>query len=155
MKIGELAVRAGVTVDAIRFYERRGLLARAPRTASGYRTYSGHEVERLALIRFLQGLEISLDDIAAMLRTFDVGKATCANQAPRFEAVVGRIDRDIERLQVTRKAIVDLLASCGAGRCSLAHGFPSERPEPLGETRRSRGLPRRTRARGAPSRREG
>lgn len=122
MKIGEVAACAGVTVDTIRFYERRGLLARAPRTAAGYRTYSGGEVERLRLIKFLQGLEVSLDDIAVMLRMLDGGKATCANQTPRFEAVVERIDRDIRRLQEARKTIRDLLAFCGTGQCLLVDG---------------------------------
>lgn len=54
MTIGELAVCAGVTIDAIRFHERRGLLPRARRTASGYRTHSGAESERRKLIEFPQ-----------------------------------------------------------------------------------------------------
>jgi DNA-binding transcriptional MerR regulator len=127
MKIGEVAARAGVTVDTIRFYERRGLLARAPRTAAGYRTYSGVEVERLVLIKFLQGLEVSLDDIEVMLRMLDGGKATCANQTPAFEAVIERIDRDVERLQEARRKISDLLAFCGTGQCLFADGSPTRK----------------------------
>ncbi|HVZ33547.1 MAG TPA: MerR family transcriptional regulator [Polyangiaceae bacterium] len=122
MKIGELAARAGVTVDTIRFYERRRLLPRAARTRGGYRSYSGAEVERLALIKFLQGLGISLVEIARMLTMFDAGRATCDNQAPTFAAVVGRIDRELEQLQKTRRTILDLMASCRAGRCALPNG---------------------------------
>jgi DNA-binding transcriptional MerR regulator len=120
MKIGQLAARAGVTIDTIRFYERRGLLARAARTPSGYRSYSGDEVERLALIKLLQGLGLSLDEIGPMLRRLDEGRASCASEAPRLGAVVGRIDSDIARLQATRQTILDLLASCESGRCRLS-----------------------------------
>jgi len=119
MKIGQLAVRAGVTIDTIRFYERRGLLPRASRTPAGYRSYTGAEVERLGLIKVLQGLGVSLDEIGPMLRRLDAGRASCASEEPTLRAIVVRIDREIERLQDSRRTILDLRAACESGRCPV------------------------------------
>jgi MerR family transcriptional regulator, copper efflux regulator len=54
--VGSLAKRAGVSIDTIRYYERRGLLAKPARTLAGYRTYSGSTVQRLRFIRNAQAL---------------------------------------------------------------------------------------------------
>ena len=61
MKIGEVAAGAGVSIDTVRFYERRGVLPEPERTASGYRTYTDASVERLRLARRLQSLGFTLD----------------------------------------------------------------------------------------------
>jgi DNA-binding transcriptional MerR regulator len=55
MQIGEVAKRTALTVDAIRFYERRALLPKAPRSAGRFRLYGGHDVARLGFIREMQG----------------------------------------------------------------------------------------------------
>ncbi len=125
MKIGQLASRAGVTVDTVRYYERRGLLPKPARTQKGYRAYAVADVERLSRIKFLRGLGISLDAITEMLRAFDRGQATCDNQAPVLEAAVDRIDRDIERLQRERETIVEVLSTCRSGNCTLQSNAPS------------------------------
>ena len=57
MQIGTVAKRIGVSVDAIRFYERSDLLPVAPRTAGGFRQYGNGDVETLLFIRRAQGLD--------------------------------------------------------------------------------------------------
>ena len=52
MKIGELARKAGVNIDTVRYYERQGLLPPAPRLASGYRVYAGADLSRLRFVRW-------------------------------------------------------------------------------------------------------
>jgi len=119
MKIGELAKRANVSVDTVRFYERRGILPPAPRRSSGYRIYGDGTVERIHLVKYIQALGVELDEIRTMLTLLDAGTATCANQRPRFEATLARIDREIDALRRTRAKIVRLFAACESGKCSL------------------------------------
>ena len=67
MQIGEVAERAAMTVDAIRFYERRNLLPRAGRSAGGFRLYAEDAVERLHFIRQMQGLGFSLREVGELI----------------------------------------------------------------------------------------
>lgn len=119
MKIGEVAKRADVSVDTVRFYERRGILPAPMRRTSGYRIYTAATVERLRLVRSLQTLSFSLDEIIDVLRAVDAGTATCANQEGRFEAALERIDSKIADLRATRRSVVAVLKSCRGGTCAL------------------------------------
>lgn len=119
MKIGELARRSGVSIDAIRYYERRDVLPRADRTASGYRVFGEEAVVRLDLVRQLQELGFTLDEIVDALQAHDSGDATCASERWRLERVNDRIDRKIKELQGTRRTIRDALAACEAGCCRM------------------------------------
>jgi MerR family transcriptional regulator, copper efflux regulator len=68
MRIGELAARAGVNIQTLRFYEREGLLRAPVRTASGYRSYQESDLERVRFIRVCQGLGFTLREIHQLLR---------------------------------------------------------------------------------------
>jgi DNA-binding transcriptional MerR regulator len=120
MKIGEVAQRAGVSIDAIRYYERRGVLPRAERTASGYRVFGEESVSRLGLVRRLQNLGFTLDEVVDALQAHDRGGATCASERWRLEHVGDRIDGKIKELQRTRRTIRAALAACDDGRCRLS-----------------------------------
>jgi MerR family copper efflux transcriptional regulator len=74
IQIGELAKRTALTVDAIRFYERRDLLPKAIRSPGGFRLYSTDDIERLHFIRQMHGLGFSLREIRELsdLRTHKV-----------------------------------------------------------------------------------
>jgi len=74
LTIGALARLAGITPDAIRYYERRGLLPRPPRTPSGYRQFPDGAAHRLAVIRNAQRFGFSLAQIAAFLRVRDAAR---------------------------------------------------------------------------------
>ncbi len=67
MQIGEISKQAGVSVDAVRFYERSGLLPTAPRSVGGYRQYSAADAARLEFVRHLQALGFSLHEIREFL----------------------------------------------------------------------------------------
>lgn len=122
MKIGELATRTGVSIDAIRFYERRGVIPAAQRTPSGYRLFGEDSVSRLALVCQLQDLGFTLDEVTDALQAHDLGGATCDSQRWRLDLVAERIDNKIRDLQRTRRAIRSALAACEEGRCTLASG---------------------------------
>lgn len=119
MKIGELAKRSGLSVDAIRYYERRGVLPRAERTDSRYRVFGEESVARLALVRQLQGLGFTLDEVTDALQAHDRGNATCESERWRLEQVSERIDQKIRDLQRTRQTIRATLTACERGNCHL------------------------------------
>ena len=76
MKIGEVAAEAEVSVDTVRFYERRGVLPTPRRRPSGYREYPTSTVERIHMARALQHLGFTLDEIIETLHAHDSGTAT-------------------------------------------------------------------------------
>jgi DNA-binding transcriptional MerR regulator len=119
VKIGELATASGVSVDTIRFYERRGVLPAAPRTASGYRVYTGASVARIRRARRLQSLGLTLDEVIGALRAHDQGHASCETQRWRLQAALGRIDARIAELARLRGDVRAALAACEAGSCQL------------------------------------
>ena len=120
MKIGQLARRAGVTVDTVRFYERRGVLPQPARLPSGYRVYTAAAVERIRLARQLQALGLTLDEVIDALHAADTGTATCSGERWRLEGVVERIDAQIAQLRSVRSNVVDVLAECDSGHCRFS-----------------------------------
>ena len=120
MKIGEVATASGVSVDAVRFYERRGVLPIPARLASGYRTYTPATVERIRLARRLQGLGLTLDEVIEALHVTDRDDASCDSERWRLEAVLERIDAQVAELQATRREIRRVMAACDAGACTFA-----------------------------------
>ncbi len=122
MKIGELARRAGVTIDTIRFYERRGVLSLPPRRPSGYREYTDETVDRLRLARTMQSVGLTLDEIIDALAAHDTGRATCESERWRLDAALDRVDARITELKALRREIVSARAACEKGRCSFVAG---------------------------------
>jgi DNA-binding transcriptional MerR regulator len=120
VKIGELAREAGVTVDTVRFYERRGVLPQPARSPSGYRMYTPTAIERIKLAKQLQALGLTLDEIIDALHAADSGTMTCASERWRLERVITQIDAQIAQLQAVRSNVLDVLAECDSGRCRFA-----------------------------------
>ena len=77
MLIGELAERAHVNAQTVRFYERRGLIAEPTRTHGGYRDYTSAAVARIQFIRSAQAAGLTLKDIREVLQIRDSGSAPC------------------------------------------------------------------------------
>jgi DNA-binding transcriptional MerR regulator len=117
MKIGEVATAADVSIDTVRFYERRGVLPEPDRLPSGYRIYTPATVERIRLARRLQALGLTLDEVIDALHSTDRGTATCASERWRLEAVLERIDAQLAELRAVRKEVRSVLAACDADRC--------------------------------------
>jgi DNA-binding transcriptional MerR regulator len=103
MTIGKVAASAGVSADAIRYYERLGLLPKPYRTASGYRQYGPGVVNRLTLIRNAQRFGFSLRAIAAFLRAREAGGRPCHDVRAAAGRLLGAVDRQIADLVATRK----------------------------------------------------
>lgn len=120
MRIGEFAEAVGASPDAVRFYERRGVLPPAPRTAGGYRTFDDADAERVRMARQLQQLGLTVAEVVDALAAHDVGGATCDSERWRLEEVELRIEVQLAELRRTRRLIRDALAACEAGRCRFA-----------------------------------
>ena len=93
LRSGEVARAARVSADTLRYYERRGLLAKPRRLSSGYRVYPVEAVERVRLIQNALAIGFSLDELTEFLRERDAGRTPCA----RVRAVAGRKLEEVER----------------------------------------------------------
>jgi DNA-binding transcriptional MerR regulator len=129
MKIGQVAAEADVTIDTVRFYERRGVLPEPRRRPSGYREYPPSTVERIRLARMLQNLGFTLDEIIDMLHAHDAGTATCDSEQWRLEGALERIDTKIAELRRTRRQITSAMRECRTGRCRFT-SIGADRPTP-------------------------
>ena len=112
LTIGRLAESAGVGVETIRYYERRGLLPPPPRTASGYRQYSEEEVRRLALIRRAKDLGFTLTEILELLDGDDGGAAGVRRAAV---AKLAAVEGEMAALAAVRARLAGLVATCDGG----------------------------------------
>ena len=120
MKIGQVATEAGVSVDTVRFYERRGVLPAPQRRPSGYREYQQATVERIRMARALQQLGLSLEEVIDALHDHDAGRIDREEQLERLEAVLERIDAKITGLRKTRRSIRDTIDECRSGNCRFS-----------------------------------
>ncbi|SMD25256.1 MerR family transcriptional regulator [Kibdelosporangium aridum] len=115
MKIGQVAEQAGVSVDTVRFYERRGVLPAAQRRPSGYRMFAPDAVDRIRMAKALQDLGFTLDEIVDALHSH----GTCETERWRLEAVVDRLDAKIAELRHARRNAMKTLQDCRSGQCGL------------------------------------
>lgn len=105
LRIGEVAEATGVSVEALRFYERRGLLGRPARTASGYRVYDEGVLERLAFIKRAQALGFSLDEIAEILQMRGRGEAPCLEVRAAARRKLAELDLRLRELRRYRNEL--------------------------------------------------
>jgi Hg(II)-responsive transcriptional regulator len=122
LSIGQVARRAGVGVETVRFYEREGLLEEPPRRASGYRQYSEQVVRRLHFIKRAQKLGFSLKEISELLLRVDA-QTSCEEVKQRTEAKLAEVERKMVELQHMRQALLQVASLCigqGPGsRCPM------------------------------------
>jgi MerR family transcriptional regulator, copper efflux regulator len=102
IQIGELAKRTTLSIDAIRFYEKRQLLPKPPRSTGGFRLYSTDDLERLLFIRQIHGLGFSLREIRELveLRTRKVDACETVRELLKHKLIVIRAKRrELEELE--------------------------------------------------------
>jgi DNA-binding transcriptional MerR regulator len=117
LSIGQLADAAGVPVETVRYYERRGLIAEPPRSAAGYRQYSANDVERLAFIGRAKALGFTLTEIRELAGD-DRGTERIIEAAKqKLDAVADR-QRELAETRVRLERLLDLCASGDADGCA-------------------------------------
>jgi MerR family mercuric resistance operon transcriptional regulator len=116
MSIAQLARSAGVGVETVRYYQRRGLLAdpRPQKTGvSGIRHYGPDEARRLRFIRSAQAAGFTLEEIAELLRLDSTGDRPRAREMARTR--IAALDEKIAELEKARQSLARLAKDCAAG----------------------------------------
>lgn len=112
MQIGVVARKIGLSVDAIRFYERNSLLPQPPRTPGGFRQYEENDVETLAFIRRVQRLGFKLREIRGLLDLRGSCLQPCAPVRRRLEEKLADVQRKRADLQKLEHELRLALRSC-------------------------------------------
>ena len=122
--IGGLAKAAGVGVETVRYYQRRGLLAEPPRPHGEVRRYSAEDLRRLKFIRSAQAAGFTLAEIGELL---DLSVSDDRPRARELAAArVAELDRKIAEMKEAREALSGLAADCAKGRkgpCPILDAF--------------------------------
>lgn len=116
MKIGEVARDAGVNIQTVRYYERRGLLADPRATVPGYRHYGSAAVERLRFIRRAQELGFTLSEITELLALRLDPHTTASAVKARANEKIREIASRIQDLERIRDALTHLAGKCHGER---------------------------------------
>lgn len=111
LRIGVVAAEAGVSIDTVRYYERRRLLPRAPRTAGRFRVFSPETVERLRFIKQAQEIGLSLEEIKELLADGG-GAEKCRRVSELLRAKLEEIDQRIKTMRSFRRTLAHHLAAC-------------------------------------------
>jgi MerR family copper efflux transcriptional regulator len=111
LRIGEVARRAGVTIDTVRYYERRRLLMRAQRSNGGFRLFTPGTVERILFIKQAQEMGFSLDEIRDLLENGG-GRAECQRVHDLLQSKLSELDERMERMKSFRRTLSRHLAAC-------------------------------------------
>ena len=129
MRISEAAQAAGVNVETLRYYERRGLLQQPHRPAAGYRDYSGEVVRLVRFIKQAQDLGFTLDEIEELARL----RGTTARGRERVRAVAERtlaeLEHKIAQLRNMETVLRRLIAACREGNtpeCPILEAISSD-----------------------------
>ena len=130
MKIGELASATGTQTETIRYYEREGLLPKSSRTLSNYRIYSKQHVERLLFIRRCRTLDMTLNEIRALLRFNDAEEDNCTEVNALLDEHIGHVADRIRELKKLEKQLKDLRKYCVCRELILAEGESAHEDTP-------------------------
>jgi Cd(II)/Pb(II)-responsive transcriptional regulator len=127
MKIGELAKAARCTPETIRFYEKEGLMPDAARTDSNYRNYTETHVERLRFIRNCRALDMTHDEIRALLRLTDDPADRCHSINTLLDDHIGHVDARLTELLHLKAQLTELREQCQGEHtvedCGIVHGL--------------------------------
>lgn len=128
MQIGEVAKRASLTVDAIRFYERRRLLPSASRTAGRFRLYTEDAIERLRFIQQMQGLGFSLKEVGELLKLRERRVDACESVKKLVEAKLADVRSKLADLRQLESELKADLRKCNSELNYRRRGAPSPCP---------------------------
>lgn len=127
MRTGQVAEQAGVNVQTLRYYERRGLLPQPVRGESGYRVYGPDAVRTVRFIKRAQELGFGLREAESLLTLADGGPESCDAARLLADEKIAELDRRIADLRAMRESLGRLAATCTKPRsereCPLLHSI--------------------------------
>ena len=134
LKIGEVSKQSGIGIEALRFYEKSGLLDRPSRTYSGYRVYDADVLERLAFIKRAQVLGFSLDEVRQIIADARKGQSPCEDVREIVRRRLAELDERLREMRRYRKELAETLEEWDKeGRapghiCGLIEGADIQHP---------------------------
>lgn len=133
MLISEVADAAGVNVQTLRYYERRGLLPEPKRSGSGYRAYTRDAVRVVRFTKAAQGLGFSLEEVGALLGLAAGGPRRCDAVRIMAEEKIAQLDAKVAALLAMKHSLGRLVATCERPRaqrdCPLLDALSDGREE--------------------------
>ena len=117
LSVGELASRAGVRPDTIRYYERAGVLPPPRRSDGDHRRYGAADLDRLLFVRGAQRLGLRLAEIRELMAVRETGECACEPAAGLLRRHVTEIDVELERLAALRAELASMLAAMTGSQC--------------------------------------
>lgn len=111
-QIGRVSEQTGLSIDAIRFYEKQGLLDRPPRTEGGFRMFSAQDIERIQFIQRAQQLGFSLPEIRELLILRRGDGGACSHVRDLLRAKVAAVRHKIAELGVLEEQLTNSLRKC-------------------------------------------
>jgi MerR family transcriptional regulator, copper efflux regulator len=126
MTIGRVAGAAGVSIDAVRFYERQGLIEKPRRNFSGYRTYPDAVLDRLRFIGDAKRLGFTLREIKELLSEGVRSTNECGPVTRKAEAKLIEMNEEIDRLLGLRRTLRKMVQACG-GNCAPSYASRSRK----------------------------
>jgi Hg(II)-responsive transcriptional regulator len=133
MRTGEVAAEAGVNVQTLRYYERRGLLPEPARRESGYRVYGPDAVRRVRFIKRAQELGFALSEAETLLALAAGGPEGCDAARGLAEEKMRELDRRIADLEAMRDSLRRLASTCARPRderdCPLLQAIGESAPD--------------------------
>jgi MerR family mercuric resistance operon transcriptional regulator len=121
LTISRLAQLGGVNLETVRYYERRGLLPKPPRTEAGYRQFSPDAAQRLRFIKRAQELGFSLEEVRELL-ALRVEPGNCADVRARAQAKIADIEEKMKSLAAMKSTLRGLINQCeqsASGGCVI------------------------------------
>jgi DNA-binding transcriptional MerR regulator len=116
MRTAEVAATAGVNVQTLRYYERRGLLPAPERLESGYRSYTPEAVRVVRFVKRAQQLGFTLDEITSLLELAAGGPDNCEAARLLAQRRANQLDEKLRALQAMRESLTRLVATCSRPR---------------------------------------
>jgi Cu(I)-responsive transcriptional regulator len=112
LTIGRLAQLGGVNLETVRYYERRGLLAKPPRTEAGYRQFPPDSPQRLRFIKRAKELGFTLDEVGEFLTLRPDPEQNRADVHARATAKIENIEQEIKTLAAMKSVLSGLIERC-------------------------------------------
>lgn len=129
MKIGVLAQKSGLTIQTIRFYERKRLLPSPERTQGNYRVYTDDALQHLLFIKQCRALDMTIDEIVELLATRSNPESSCESVNATIQKHIDDVAHRLTELKALQKSLVSIRSACAHNKkvkeCGVLHELDS------------------------------
>lgn len=120
MRIGELSRQSGISIDTLRFYERKGLLKPARTSATNsYRHFRQQDLQRLDLITKAKSLGFTLAEIGSMLSRIEGSELSDEERRAVIDEKIAQIENKMQELQEMHRMLMTIRSNLGSHVCDL------------------------------------